>query len=244
MAWHRIRSIHERADVTLAPSRWARADLERHGIPRVEVWARGVDTTAFSPRHRDDDLHRQWAPDGQVVVGFLGRLAAEKQVEDLRVLSGHDGIRLVVIGDGPERERLRRVLPDAVFTGLLTGTALSRAVATLDVAVHTGPHETFCQSVQEAMSSEVPVIAVAAGAAAELVDHSRTGWLYPATDLHRLRSHVLDLAGDEAKRRAMGRAAGAAVRGRTWGSVCDQLVGHYRAVQSTASTSRAAAGHR
>ena len=159
MAWNRIRTIHERADLTLAPSRWAQDDLERHGVPRVERWARGVDTTAFSPAHRDPELHRSWSPDGRVVVGFLGRLAAEKQVEDLAVLSGHSGIRLVIIGDGPERERLRRLLPDAVFTGLLTGAALSRAVASLDVAVHTGPHETFCQSAQEAMASGVPVVA-------------------------------------------------------------------------------------
>jgi phosphatidylinositol alpha 1,6-mannosyltransferase len=236
MAWHRIRSIHERADVTLAPSRWAAADLERHGVPRVELWSRGVDTTAFSPVHRDDDLHRRLAPDGQVVVGFLGRLAAEKQVEDLRVLSAHDGIRLVVIGDGPERDRLNRVLPDAVFTGLLTGAALSQTVATLDVAVHPGPHETFCQSVQEAMASGVPVVAVAAGAAAELVDPSRTGWVYPAGDLSALRSHVLDLAGDDAKRRALGRAARAAVRGRTWDAVCAELLDHYRAVSTTRQT--------
>ncbi len=234
MAWNRIRTIHERADLTLAPSRWAQDDLERHGVPRVERWARGVDTTAFSPAHRDPDLHRSWSPDGRVVVGFLGRLAAEKQVEDLAVLSGHSGIRLVIIGDGPERERLRRLLPDAVFTGLLTGAALSRAVATLDVAVHTGPHETFCQSVQEAMASGVPVVAVGAGAAAELVDPSRTGWLYPHEDVWALRGHVLDLVGDQAKRQAMGRAARSAVAARTWDSVCDTLLGHYRAVQSTA----------
>jgi phosphatidylinositol alpha 1,6-mannosyltransferase len=201
MAWHHIRSIHEHAAVTLAPSRWAASEVQqRHGIPRVELWPRGVDTRAFAPRHHDPALHRRFAPQEQVVVGFLGRLAAEKQVEDLRALSRCDGIRLVIIGEGPERERLRRALPDAVFTGLLAGQALSRAVATLDIAVHPSPYETFCQSVQEAMASGVPVVAVAAGAAAELVDHSSTGWLYAANDLVGLRDRVLDLAGDEAKR--------------------------------------------
>lgn len=235
MAWHRIRSIHERADLTLAPSNWAVCDLVRHGIPRVELWPRGVDTHAFAPLHRDAGLHRRLSRDGRVLVGFLGRLAAEKQVRDLRVLTGHPGIRLVVIGDGPERERLRRVLPDAVFTGLLSGASLSRAVATLDVAVHTGPHETFCQSVQEAMASGVPVVAVAAGAAAELVDPSRTGWLYPPDDLAVLRERVLDLAGDAAKRQAMGRAARAAVAGRTWDAVGDRLLDHYGAVRASRS---------
>src|ERR1035437_5919590 len=52
-AWRRIRSIHERAHITLAPSPTAAYDLRQHGIPRVEIWPRGVDTTAFSPAHRD-----------------------------------------------------------------------------------------------------------------------------------------------------------------------------------------------
>jgi phosphatidylinositol alpha 1,6-mannosyltransferase len=233
VAWHRVRSIHERANLTLAPSSAAAADLRRHGIPRVRLWPRGVDTVAFSPAHRDDLLRRRLAPDGQVLVGFLGRLAAEKQVEDLRSLMTLPGVRVVVIGDGPERDRLRRVLGGASFLGLLTGAALSRAVATLDVAVQPGPHETFCQAVQEAMASGVPVVAVGAGGAAELVDPSRTGWLYPPGDLTCLRDQVRDLAGDAAKRRAMGRAARAAVEGRTWPAVCEQLLGHYASVQSS-----------
>lgn len=239
MAWHRIRSIHERANLTLAPSSAAAADLRRHGIPRVRLWPRGVDTVAFSPAHGDDLLRRRLAPDGEVLVGFLGRLAPEKQVEDLRSLMTLPGVRVVVIGDGPERDRLRRILRGASFLGLLTGAALSRAVATLDIAVQPGPHETFCQAVQEAMASGVAVVAVGAGGAAELVDHSRTGWLYPPGDLSCLTDRVRDLAGDAAKRRAMGRAARAAVVGRTWPAVCEQLLGHYASVQSSLDASAA-----
>jgi phosphatidylinositol alpha 1,6-mannosyltransferase len=227
VAWRRIRSIHERAHITLAPSPTAARDLERHGVPRVQVWPRGVDTAAFSPAHRDVALRARLAPSGQVLVGFVGRLAAEKQVEDLAVLGDLPGIRLVVIGDGPERERLSRRLPGAHFTGMLTGTDLSRAVASLDVVVHPGPHETFCQAAQEAMASGVPVVAVGAGGLRDLVDSSRTGWLYPPGDLAALRAHVADLAGDEGKRRAMGMAAHHAVRARTWPVVCARLLRHY-----------------
>ncbi len=182
-AWRRIRSIHERSDITLAPSPTAARDLERHGVPRVRVWPRGVDTSAFSPAHRDADLRARLAPDEEVLVGFVGRLAAEKQVEDLAALGDLPGIRLIVIGDGPERERLSQRLPRAHFTGLLSGTELSRTLASLDVVVHPGPYETFCQSAQEAMASGVPVVAVGAGGLLDLVDSSRTGWLYPPGDL-------------------------------------------------------------
>jgi phosphatidylinositol alpha 1,6-mannosyltransferase len=226
-AWRRIRSIHERAHITLAPSPTAAYDLRQHGIPRVEIWPRGVDTTAFSPAHRDAGLRARLAPEGEVLVGFVGRLAAEKQVEDLAVLHELPGIRLVVIGDGPERERLTRRLPGAHFTGVLSGADLSRALATLDIVVHPGPYETFCQVAQEAMASGLPVVAVGAGGLLDLVDSSRTGWLYPPGDLRALRSHVADLAGDQWKRRAMGAAAHRAVRARTWPVVCDRLLRHY-----------------
>jgi len=226
-AWRRIRSIHERADITLAPSPTAASDLERHGVPRVQVWPRGVDTAAFSPAHRDPGFRARLAPSGEVLVGFVGRLAAEKQVEDLAVLGDLPGIRLVVIGEGPERERLARRLPEAHFTGMLTGTDLSRAVASLDVVVHPGPYETFCQAAQEAMASGVPVVAVGAGGLRDLVDSSRTGWLYPPGDLAALRAYVADLAGDDSKRAAMGTAAHHAVRARTWPVVCDRLLRFY-----------------
>ena len=231
LIWHRLRSIHDRADLTLAPSVTVREDLHRQRIPRVQLWARGVDPTVFSPAWRDN--HRRLAlvdQPGDVLVGYIGRLADEKHVDDLRVLNDLRGVRLVVIGDGPRRADLQRILPRAAFLGLLTGPDLSRAVASLDIAVQPGPYETFCQAAQEAMASGVPVVAVGAGATAELIDPSRTGWVYPRGDLAQLRAHVQDLAGDDAKRRAMGLAARAAVRTRTWPAVCDQLLTYYQSV--------------
>src|SRR5450631_3153201 len=69
-AWRRIRSIHERATVTLAPSPTAARDLERHGISRVKIWPRGVDTSAFSPSHRNADIRARLGPSGEVLVVF------------------------------------------------------------------------------------------------------------------------------------------------------------------------------
>lgn len=228
--WHRIRAIHHTADLTLAPSRSAVSQLTDRGVPRVALLPRGVDVERFHPRHRSRLLRRRLAPQGETLVGFLGRLAPEKCVEDLRVLHDMPGIRLVIIGDGPRREKLRRLLPDAAFLGFLQGEDLGRAVATLDVAVHPGPHETFCQSLQEILASGVPAVAVGAGGPLDLVDPSRNGWIYAPGDLHAMRSQVADLVGDPAKARAMGRCARASVEQRTWARVGDELVDHYRAL--------------
>lgn len=228
--WRRIRSIHAAADLTLAPSRSAVRQLADQRIPRVALWPRGVDSQRFHPRRRSRLLHRQLAPDGEALIGYVGRLAPEKCLGDLRVLRDIPGSRLVIIGDGPERARLKRLLPEATFLGLLRGDELARAVATLDVGIHPGPHETFCQSLQEVLACGVPAVAVGAGGPLDLVDPSRNGWLYPPGQLDEMRGHVADLVGDPAKARAMGRSARAGVEGRTWQRVGDQLIEHYRVV--------------
>ena len=175
------------------------------------------------------------------MVGYLGRLAAEKNLDDLSALDElADRVQLVFIGDGPARARLRARFPSAHFTGHLDGDELGTAVASLDVMVHPGTSETFCQSVQEALAAGVPVIAPARGGPAELVHSSHTGWLYRPGDLSGLRDAVADLVGDAAKRRAFGRTARASVAERTWPRVCDELLGHYRSAMVTAATRRAA----
>ncbi|MFM9708580.1 glycosyltransferase family 4 protein [Streptomyces galilaeus] len=239
-AWRRIRSVHAAADLTLAPSSAALHDLDSHGVPRVKLWPRGVDTVRFRPDLRDDALRRELAPNGEVIVGYVGRLAPEKQVELLAGVCGLDGVRVVVVGDGPSRPGLGEALPGAVFLGRRTGDELARIFASLDVFAHTGPFETFCQTVQEAMASGVPVVAPAAGGPLDLVAHGRTGLLVPARDAGAVRDAVAALAADPARRTAYGDAGRAMVEGRTWAAVGDQLIGHYGDVLAARSLAVAA----
>ncbi len=232
-AWRRIRSVHSAADLTLAPSGAALRDLRAHGVPRVSLWPRGVDTVRFSPGRRDEALRRELAPNGELIVGYVGRLAPEKQVELLSGVCGLDGVRVVIVGDGPSRPGLEQVLPGAVFLGRRTGDELARVFASLDVFAHTGPFETFCQTVQEAMASGVPVVAPAAGGPLDLVAHGRTGLLVPPRDAAAVRDAVWSLSADAALRAAYGAAGRAAVEGRTWAAVGDRLIGHYTDVLAT-----------
>lgn len=229
LLWKRVRDLHGRADLTLAPSTATIRTLEERGVERLRLWRRGVDTDRFSPARRDEPWRRRLAPEGERLVGYVGRLAPEKQVQDLAALQDLRGTRIVVVGDGPERARLERLLPGAHFTGMLHGTALATAVAGLDVLVSTSETETFCQVVQEGLASGVPVVASGVGGPVDLVDHSRTGWLYEPGDLGGLAARVRDLTGDDAKRAAFGRAARRSVEGRSWQAVCSELVGHYAA---------------
>ena len=237
-AWNRVEQIHLLASRTLVPS-----TLRAQPAPRPRHSARGhVAARRGHPAVQPGQARRRLAgfrgPGGERLIGYVGRLAAEKQVEDLAVLADVPGTRLVIVGDGPQRAALEAALPQAVFTGFLGGDDLARAVASFDLFVHPGEFETFCQTIQEAMASGVPVVATGRGGPLDLVENSRTGWLYEPGDLAALRARVVDLMGDDAKRRAFAAAAHASVQGRTWSALGAELVGHYQAVTAEPAVGR------
>ena len=237
-AWRWVRRVHELADLTLAPSSAALAELEAHGIPRTRAWARGVDAVTFHPGWRTDAgtraLRRTLAPQDEVLVGYVGRLAPEKELHRLAGLAGLPGVRVVLVGDGPSRADAAALLGaaglDVVLLGRREGDDLARAYAALDVFVHTGTRETFGQTLQEAAATGLPVVAPARGGPLDLVDHSRTGLLYEPDDPSALREAVAHLAGDRGKREAMGDAGRRRVEGRSWATLTGELLGHYTAV--------------
>ncbi|WP_432542374.1 glycosyltransferase family 4 protein [Kineococcus sp. SYSU DK002] len=228
--WGWLRRVHEMAARTLAPSRHACAELVAHGFPDVSRWPRGVDVERFHPRFRDDDLHRRFAPRGELLVGYVGRLAKEKELDLLRSVHAVPGVRLVVAGHGPQRAHLRRVLPGARFLGMVGGRELSRVFASLDVFVHTGRHETFCQTAQEALASGVPVVAPAAGGLLDIVDPGVNGVFFTPGDRRGLREAVEGFRDDGAARAALAGRARASVAGRDWHSVGQDLLANYRAI--------------
>jgi phosphatidylinositol alpha 1,6-mannosyltransferase len=146
----------------------------------------------------------------------------------LAVLARRDDLQLVVVGDGVDRDKLQTLMPAAVFTGALYGPELSAAYASMDVFVHPGEHETFCQAVQEAQASGLPVIAPDAGGPRDLVAPYRTGLLLPVAEFESRLEVAVDHLLDERPRYSV--AARRSVLGRTWPSICEELLGHYRAV--------------
>jgi phosphatidylinositol alpha 1,6-mannosyltransferase len=237
-AWAWFRHLHGLADRTLAPSTATMESLVNHGIPRVHQWARGVDMIGYAPSARDDALRQHWSPDGKPIVGFVGRLAPEKHVERLACLATSGDVQVVIVGDGVDRAKLQSAMPTAVFTGALYGEELAAAYASMDVFVHAGEHETFCQVVQEALASGLPVIAPDAGGPRDLVTPWRTGLLLPVKEFEaQLPGAVAHLLED---RQRYALAARRSILQRSWPAICDELLGHYEAVLSPTARARMA----
>ena len=189
-----------------------------------------MDTQRFTPAARSAQLRQALAPGGELLAGYVGRLAPEKQVELLAGVAALPGVRLVIVGGGPAEPRLRRLMPSAVFLGQHQGEHLARIFASLDLFVHSGCHETFGQTIQEAAASGLPVVAPAAGGPLDLVCDGVTGHLVQPGDPDALTDATRRLAADPLSRSAMGRAARQRVLVRSWTALGDQLIGHYAAV--------------
>lgn len=236
IAWKYVRWVHEGADLTLAPSAASEYDLRTAGVSRIARWGRGVDLVRYHPNKRRTSaavaLRERLSPDGETVVGYVGRIAPEKQVERLRALRGIGGVSLAIVGDGPSRDAVARELRGIPVTwlGRLGGEDLAAAYAAFDVFAHTGSEETFGQTVQEAHASGLPVVAPRAGGPIDLVEHGVDGLLFRPSDDRALRAAVAMLVRDGALRRRMGEAGRRAVLGRSWDVVCGELTRHYERV--------------
>jgi phosphatidylinositol alpha 1,6-mannosyltransferase len=234
-----VANIHKQTDRTLAPSTWSCDQLQSSGVQNVSLWQRGVDGVKFNPTKRSAVLRESFVKQSQnkIVVGYVGRLANEKKIEDLAPLHAREDVQLVIVGDGPARQKLERALPHALFVGYKSGEELAAHYASIDIFVHTGKHETFCQSIQESLASGVPVIAPHSGGPLDLVQHGRTGFLIDTSNAHEL-SAAFELLTDARTRSLMGTTARESVIHRTWEKVNNELINHYRDLSDGATDNR------
>lgn len=236
-------AIHEGATINLAPTPAAVNYLENLGVPNVKVWGRGVDSDLFHPKLRSDPdtllLRRQISPEDKPVVGYVGRLAAEKQVDRMAELFGLDA-GFVVVGDGPERARLeQRFAGHAVkFLGEKSALELARSFAAIDIFVHFGTEETFGQVIQEAQATGIPVVAPAVGGPLHLIESGVDGVLVNPNEPLPYREAVSRLLADSTGRARIGEAARRKVLSKTWAKNNAGLLEHYRSAILMLSPSR------
>lgn len=186
-----LRKFHNQTLTTFVPTRELVNQLQQCGYRNLKVVARGVDTHLFSPTKRDPALRQAWGlSENDAAIIYVGRLAAEKNLplvfdafETMR--QQRKNLRLVLVGDGPQRNEWQQRHPEHIFAGMRVGEDLARHYASGDVFLFPSLSETFGNVTLEAMASGLAVIAYDYAAAREHIQHQHNGLLIPAGDAGR-----------------------------------------------------------
>ncbi|AHF66092.1 glycosyltransferase family 4 protein [Pseudomonas cichorii] len=182
---HYLRWFHNRSRMTLVPSISQKMELERRGFERIELLSRGVDSQLFHPSRRSQALRENWGLQvGDTAILHVGRLAPEKNLgllktcfETLKASYPRRTLKLIVVGDGPQRAPLEQQIPDAIFCGTQRGEALAAHYASGDLFLFPSLTETFGNVVLEALASGLGVVAYDEAAAGQHIRHGHNGAL-------------------------------------------------------------------
>ena len=197
-----LRYFHNNCNFTMVPTQALKNQLLSHGFERLRVLARGVDTELFNPLKRCQELRKQWGvQDHQKVVLYVGRLAAEKNlqvtVDAFRAMSQvNPNLKMVWVGDGPLKESLKLSCPNSIFTGVQTGEALAAHYASGDLFFFSSLSETFGNVTLEAMASGLAVLAYDYAAARQFIDHGVNGFLANPNEANSFINQGLELLKD------------------------------------------------
>ena len=236
MLTHYLRWFHRRTAITLVPSASQRLELERRGFERLGLMARGVDAGLFNPARRSQTLREQWGLGADdIAVLHVGRLAPEKNLALLRpcmeaLASSYPQkrLRLIVVGDGPQRASLEQQLPQAVFCGAQRGEALAEHYASGDLFLFPSLTETFGNVVLEALASGLAVVAYDEAAAAQHIRHGHSGALaMPGDQAAFIDAACWLLEESETLRRVRLNARQHASR-QGWPAIVEQFEGYLR----------------
>jgi glycosyltransferase involved in cell wall biosynthesis len=220
-----ITRFYKLASVLYAPNEELCGMLERGTGKPCHLMQRGVDTGLFTPKRRT-----RGESDSGFVLGYVGRLSIEKNVELLirieRELAaiGVEGVRFSIIGHGAEEEGLRRELRAAHFAGVLRGEALAAGYADMDALVFPSHTDTFGNVVLEALASGVPAVVTPDGGPKFIVRDGETGFVVPDEGFARA---IAMLARDRERLSKMRRAARAYAMGCSWDAVFARVYGAY-----------------
>ena len=225
-AWHYMHWFYGQLDTVFVNSEEYRQNWIARGFEpgKLKIFPRGLDTELFTPARREPTFWEKFgASNGQVRLLYVGRISREKDLDVLansyrRLRDEGLSVQLFVVGHGPYSQGLSELLPDAVFTGYLTGIELATAYASADVFAFPSTTDTFGNVIIEAQASGVPVVVSDSGGPKELVEDEANGLITKSHDVDDFTRAVRVLVVDPGLRKKMGDCARKSVVDRSWPS--------------------------
>jgi glycosyltransferase involved in cell wall biosynthesis len=226
-----LRHFHNRAGCTLVPTAELAAELGEDGFERLRVVGRGVNPAVFTPQRRSAELRASWGADEDTPVALcVSRFAPEKNFP--LVIRAYEAMRhvrsdtkLVLVGDGPMAEELRKQNVGYVIAGRKVNGELSRHYASADVFLFPSTTETFGNVTLEAMASGLGIVAYDYAAARQHLEHERSALLAPVDDEAAFIAAAERLARSPSLARSLGSAARARAEHLTWERIVEDFEG-------------------
>lgn len=233
--WELLKAVHNQAEINLCTSTAMQDALTSHGIERVAVWQKGVDTELFHPSLASSEVRShlsQGHPDSPILL-YVGRLSAEKEIDRIKpVLEAIPNARLALVGDGPYRQDLEKHFADTPthFVGYLTGKDLGAAFASADAFIFPSRTETLGLVLLEAMAAGCPVIAANAGGIPDIVTDGVNGYLFDPQDEQGAITATQRLLANQQERETLRQNARQEAERWGWAAATQQLQSFYRSV--------------
>jgi glycosyltransferase involved in cell wall biosynthesis len=243
--WELLKVMHNQAQLNLCTSTAMQDELTSHGVERVEVWQRGVDTELFQPELANVEMRShlsQGHPESPLLL-YVGRLSAEKEIDRIKpVLEAIPGARLALVGDGPYRAELEQIYAGTPthFVGYLTGKDLASAFASADAFVFPSRTETLGLVLLEAMAAGCPVVAARSGGITDIVDDGVNGYLFEPLDEQGAIAATQKLLANTSEKMLLRQNARMEAEKWGWASATKQLQQFYRVVAGVSTFPSAA----
>ena len=224
LAWKYMQWFYDQLDTIFVNSEQYRQSWIERGIDpgKLRILPRGLDTALFNPGRSERDFWKRFGSDDSGVrLLFVGRVSKEKDLDVLvqafrNLREQNLPVELSIVGHGPYSAALAEILPEACYTGYLSGADLAAAYASSHIFVFPSTTDTFGNVILEAQAAGLPVVVSDVGGPRELVTHEVTGLITKARDVSDFTAAIRRLVTDEPLRNEMSAAARRAVEDRSW----------------------------
>jgi glycosyltransferase involved in cell wall biosynthesis len=245
LLWELLKLAHNQASLNLCTSTAMVQELSNHGIERVDLWQRGVDTELFQPDLKSSKMRLKLSqnnPDNPLLL-YVGRVSAEKEIDRIKpVLEAIPDARFAIVGDGPHREALESHFAgtNTHFVGYLQGVELASAFASADAFLFPSRTETLGLVLLESMAAGCPVVAANSGGIPDIVTDGVNGYLFDPRDENGLISATKRLLTAKAEREELRQNARLEAEKWGWQAATQQLLNYYQQVLNNNSVAFAA----